>query len=456
MTELTPRLLRVFGESKRADEALLRFDNFISGLPAGIQLFSLLGNNPALLSLIVNIMSSAPRLAEVIAAKPHVFDGMLDPGLLAELPTRAYLSERIDGFVSGARHYEEILDRLRIIAAEQRFLIGIRLLTGAITGKQAARALTHVADLIVAAALKAVLDEIEAAHGKFPGGRVALVGMGKLGSFELTAGSDIDLILLYDHDNDAFESDGVKPLDNLKYFTRITQRLIAALSAPTAEGVLYEVDLRLRPSGNKGPVATRITSFAKYQAEEAWTWEHMALTRARVLCGDESLVKEAEDIFRTVLARKRDTAKVARDVAEMRALIDQEKPPKDIWDLKLIAGGLIDIEFIAQFLALVAPARGAAQPEKVVPTGDALAVLGQNMMDPNDLETAEKALALYTEISQIVRLCVDGGFDPKEAPAGLVDLVCRAGDCPDLRTLEAEIRRVSKAVRKILQATVKA
>jgi len=455
LTELTPQLLRVFGESKRADDALLRFDNFISGLPAGIQLFSLLGNNPALLSLIVNIMSSAPRLAEVIAAKPHVFDGMLDPGLLAELPTRAYLAERIKGFVSGARHYEEILDRLRIIAAEQRFLIGIRLLTGAISGKQAGRALTHVADLIVAAALKAVLDEVEAAHGKFPGGRVALVGMGKLGSFELTAGSDIDLILLYDHDSDAFESDGAKPLDNMKYFTRITQRLIAALSAPTAEGVLYEVDMRLRPSGNKGPVATRITSFAKYQAEEAWTWEHMALTRARVLCGDESLTKEADDIFRTVLSRKRDTGKIAKDVAEMRDLIDQEKPPKDIWDLKLIPGGLIDIEFIAQFLALVAPARGAPQPDRALPTGEALAMLGGAMMDPNDLETAEKALSLYTEISQIVRLCVDGGFDPKEAPAGLVDLVCRAGDCLDLRTLEAEIRRISKAVRKILQATVK-
>lgn len=455
LTELTPQLLRVFGESKRADEALLRFDNFISGLPAGIQLFSLLGNNPALLSLIVNIMSSAPRLAEVIAAKPHVFDGMLDPGLLAELPTRAYLAERIEGFVSGARHYEEILDRLRIIAAEQRFLIGIRLLTGAITGKQAGRAFTHVADLIVAAALKAVLDEVEAAHGKFPGGRVALVGMGKLGSFELTAGSDIDLILLYDHDSDAFESDGAKPLDNMKYFTRITQRLIAALSAPTAEGVLYEVDMRLRPSGNKGPVATRITSFAKYQAEEAWTWEHMALTRARVLCGDGSLVKEAEDIFHTVLSRKREAAKVAKDVAEMRDLIDQEKPPKDIWDLKLIAGGLIDIEFIAQFLALVAPTRGVPQPDKVLPTGEALAMLGGTMMDPNDLDTVEKALSLYTEISQIVRLCIDGGFDPKEAPAGLVDLVCRAGDCPDLRTLEAEIRRISKVVRKILQATVR-
>lgn len=455
LTELTPELLKVFGESKRADEALLRFDQFISGLPAGIQLFSLLGNNPRLLSLIVNIMSSAPRLAEIIAGRPHVFDGMLDPRLLAELPTRAYLAERIDGFVAGARHYEEVLDRLRIIAAEQRFLIGIRLLTGTIDGVRAGRALTHVADLIIEAALAAVRREIEAAHGTFPGGRVAVLGMGKLGSFELTAGSDVDLILLYDHDGAAaVESDGPKPLDATRYFARMTQRLIAALSAPTAEGVLYEVDMRLRPSGNKGPVATRISSFAKYQQEEAWTWEHMALTRARVVCGDESLAAETRATIRAVLDRRRDVAAIAKDVAEMRALIDKEKPPRDIWDLKLIAGGLIDIEFIAQFLALAGPARGGALPEQALPTADTLAVVARGQMDENDLDTVQQALRVYSEISQIVRLCVDGSFDPKEAPAGLVDLVCRAGDCPDVRTLEAELRRLSKAVRRIFQATV--
>ncbi|MCV3738588.1 bifunctional [glutamine synthetase] adenylyltransferase/[glutamine synthetase]-adenylyl-L-tyrosine phosphorylase [Rhizobium sp. TRM96647] len=455
LTELTPELLKVFGESKRADEALLRFDQFISGLPAGIQLFSLLGNNPRLLSLIVNIMSSAPRLAEIIAGRPHVFDGMLDPRLLAELPTRAYLAERIEGFVGGARHYEEVLDRLRIIAAEQRFLIGIRLLTGAIGGAQAARAFTHVADLIIEAALDAVKREIEAAHGTFPGGRVAVLGMGKLGSFELTAGSDVDLILLYDYDGaPSVESGGPRPLDATRYFARMTQRLIAALSAPTAEGVLYEVDMRLRPSGNKGPVATRITSFAKYQQEEAWTWEHMALTRARVVCGDDNLAAETRSTIAGVLGRSCDVATIAKDVAEMRALIDKEKPPRDIWDLKLIPGGLIDIEFIAQFLALVAPARGVALPEQALPTAEALSVVARGQMDENDLDTVQQALRVYSEISQIVRLCIDGPFDPKEAPAGLVDLVCRAGDCPDLKTLEAELRRLSKAVRRIFQAIV--
>ena len=456
LTELTPELLRVFGESRRADEALLRFDHFVSGLPAGIQLFSLLGNNPGLLSLIVNIMSSAPRLAEIIAAKPHVFDGMLDPGLLAELPTRDYLAPRIANFVAGAHHYEEVLDRLRIIAAEQRFLIGIRLLTGAITGLQAGRAFADLADLIIAAALDAVSEEVRAAHGRFPGGRVAIIGMGKLGSHELTAGSDVDLILLYDYDDEALQSDGAKPLDPVRYFTRVTQRLISALSAPTAEGILYDVDMRLRPSGNKGPVATRITAFAKYQRQEAWTWEHLALTRARCICGDENLIREAEAIFSEVLSVRRDAQKFRKDVQEMRALIDKEKPPKDIWDFKLIPGGLVDIEFIAQYLTLIAPAKGVTPPPAGTHTLEALKALGAAMMDANDVDRAVEALSLFTEVSQIVRLCIDGDFNPEEAPSGLVDLVCRAGDYPDLTHLEADIRRYSRDVRRIFQAVIAA
>ncbi|TCU19360.1 bifunctional [glutamine synthetase] adenylyltransferase/[glutamine synthetase]-adenylyl-L-tyrosine phosphorylase [Rhizobium sullae] len=455
LTELAPELLRVFGESKRADEALLRFDSFISGLPAGIQLFSLLGSNPALLSLIVSIMSSAPKLAEVIAAKPHVFDGMLDPGLMAELPTRDYLGERLKASLGQASHYEEVLDRLRIFAAEQRFLIGIRLLTGAINGLMAARAFTHLADLAIEAALEAVRQEMRAVHGDFPGGRVAIAGMGKLGSFELTAGSDIDLILLYDYDDAASESDGAKPLDATRYFTRLTQRLIAAFSAPTAEGVLYEVDMRLRPSGNKGPVATRIRSFEKYQRDEAWTWEHMALSRARLICGDRSLVSEAERIIGDVLSKRRDVAKVSRDVAEMRELIDKEKSPDGLWDLKLISGGVIDIEFIAQYLALIAPARDAtAKIGGMNNTGDALKTLGGKLMPAADLDLCLEAFTLYTELSQLIRLCIDGPFDPKDAPSGLTELVCRAGDCPDIKTLEGEVKRLSKAVRKIFQATV--
>ncbi|MGN7291800.1 bifunctional [glutamine synthetase] adenylyltransferase/[glutamine synthetase]-adenylyl-L-tyrosine phosphorylase [Rhizobium sp. SAFR-030] len=455
LTAVMPDLLTAFGRSKRADEALLRFDGFLKALPAGIQLFSLLGNNPGLLSLLVTIMSAAPRLADIIAARPHVFDGMLDPGLMAELPTKAYLGERLSGFLGGARHYEETLDRLRIFAAEQRFLIGIRLLTGAIDGGQAGRAFADLADLMISEAFAAVLAEVAQTNGHFPGGRVAVMGMGKLGSHELTAGSDVDLILLYDHSAEALESDGPKPLDAGRYFTRLTQRLIAALSAPMAEGVIFEVDMRLRPSGNKGPVATRINAFRKYQQEEAWTWEHMALTRARMICGDDSLIEEAQEVISGVLAAPRDQERVATDVAKMRKLIETEKPPRDIWDLKLIPGGLIDLEFLAQYLRLVAPVGTQAASPAGTRTADALASLGQGRLDPNDLDACLKALALFTDLSQMIRLCIDGPFDPKDVPAGLTEFLCRVADCPDLKSLESEVRRLSKAVRKVFDKTLR-
>ena len=292
LTELTPALLQAFGQTRRADEALLRFDAFLSGLPAGIQLFSLLQSNPALLKLLATILSSAPALAAIITRRPHVFDGLLDPALLAELPSRDYLAARLTAFLENTTAHEEVLDRLRIFAAEQKLLIGVRLLAGAIDANRAGRAFSHLADLTIGAALEAVVTEFAIRHGKVPGGRVAILGMGKLGSRELTASSDVDLILLYDHDDDADQSDGDKPLAPSHYFARMTQRLIAAVSAQTAEGVLYELDLRLRPSGNKGPVATHIDAFKKYQRNEAWTWEHMALTRARLVAGDEGLCIE--------------------------------------------------------------------------------------------------------------------------------------------------------------------
>lgn len=454
LTELTPRLLTVFGESRRADEALLRFDAFLAKLPAGIQLFSLLGNNPALLSLIVTIMSAAPRLADIIAAKPHVFDGMLDRRVLNEMPERDDLAGRLDDFLSTARHYEDRLDRLRIFASEQRFLIGIRLLTGVIDGPATGRALTDLAEIVVAATFRAVRHEIAAAHGEIARGRVALVAMGKAGSRELTAGSDIDLILIYDHDGDAADSDGPRPLDAARYHARLTQRLIAALSAPTAEGVLYEVDMRLRPSGNKGPVATRLPAFVKYQREDAWTWEHMALTRARPIAGDADMMQRTAVAIQAVIAEPSDAETVRKDVREMRALVEQEKPPENAWDLKLVPGGLVDIEFAAQTMFLLASAEGQALPTSGLSTMEVLEQLGPGVLPDADLTLLRQALALMTDLSQIIRLCIDGPFDPHQAPAGLIERLCRAGDVPDIKVLEGELRRLTKAVRRIFLALV--
>jgi glutamate-ammonia-ligase adenylyltransferase len=181
----------------------------------------------------------------------------------------------------------------------------------------------------------------------------------------------------------------------------------------------------------------------------------MALSRARLICGDESLIAEAEQIVGDVLSTKRDIAKVTHDVAEMRELVDKEKPPAGPWDLKQIPGGVIDIEFIAQYLALIAPSKGIDISVNGLSTGDALKALGDGMIGSADLDTCLQALTLYTDLSQLIRLCIDGLFDPKEAPSGLIELVCRAGDCPDIKTLEGEVKRLSKAVRKIFQSVVK-
>jgi glutamate-ammonia-ligase adenylyltransferase len=445
LTELTPVLLKAFGATSRADEALMRFDRMIKGLPAGIQLFSLLQSNPRLLDLLVLIMGAAPRLADIITRKPHIFDGMLDPAIFADVPTRAYLAERLESFLGPSKVYEDILDRLRIFAAEHRFLIGIRLLTGAIDGARAGKAFSDLADLVIDRALQAVIDEFAGKHGKIDGGRIAILGMGKLGSRELTAGSDIDLILLYDHDEQTEESDGAKPLPPSQYYMRLTQRLIAALSAPTSEGVLYEVDFRLRPSGNKGPVATHIDAFRKYQRTEAWTWEHMALTRARPVAGDATFFAEIEQDVSDILGLPRDTAKIAKDVAEMRTMIESEKPPSDAWDLKLVAGGIIDLEFIAQFAVLTGNVDG---PIIAQSTAEVLAKLKPDLANPATTDGLVEAAHLYTGITQIIRLCLNGDVKREDFPPGLSDLLCRACDLPDLERVEAQLGETAQSVRK--------
>ena len=444
LTELTPALLKAFAETKRADEALLRFDGFLKGLPAGIQLFSLLQSNPRLLNLLVMIMSAAPRLAEIITRNPHVFDGLLDPAIFSEMPTRAYLEERLRVFLGPATDYEEVLDRLRIFAAEHRFLIGIRLLTSAIDGVRAGRAFSDLAELMIGKAFEVVEAELERRHGRVKGAKGALLAMGKLGSRELTAGSDVDLILLYEHDEETDESDGEKPLAPSQYYIRLTQRLIAALSAPTAEGVLYEVDMRLRPSGNKGPVATHIESFGKYQRSEAWTWEHMALTRARPIHGDGAFMDHIRREIDEVLSASRDVKKIAKDVREMRDLIYQEKPPADDWDFKLKPGGIVDLEFIAQFAVL---ANKVDRKPRPLGTEEILSALDPSFADPALADNLVSAHRLYTNLSQTIRLCLGSDAKREEFIPGMIDLLCRAADMPDIKRVEHHLAEVAVDVR---------
>jgi glutamate-ammonia-ligase adenylyltransferase len=270
--------------------------------------------------------------------------------------------------------------------------------------------------------------------------------MGRLGGREMTAGSDLDLILVYDFDAERPESDGERPLYGTQYFARFTQRLISALTTQTNYGALYQVDMRLRPSGRSGPVATHIDSFRAYQEDEAWTWEHLALTRARVVYATPDFAPRVEAVIRDVLCRERYVETVAADVVEMRAAIAEEFGDQERWNLKYVAGGLIDLEFIAQYLQLV---HAAASPE-ILDTSTARVLdkaSGLGLISAEDAEVLRPAARLYNNLLQILRLCISSPFDPKSAGAGLLGLLARAGDMPDFSTLDAHLRETQTRVR---------
>ena len=448
LTELTPSLLRALAATPRADETFRAFDRFVARLPTGVQIFSLLASNSGLLALIAEILGGAtPKLAETLTRRPRVIDALLDPAFFGELPSQAELHRRLEVSFDDSSSYEDVLDRARIFAQEQIFLVGVRVLTGTLSAIDAQAAYARLAGVVVDDLTAKVSAELIRQHGRIAGSAAVVVAMGKLGGREMTAASDLDLMLLYDMPSDMDMSDGARPLMGGQYYTRFVQRLVAALSAPTAEGLLYAVDLRLRPSGNKGPLATALKSFCAYQVSEAWTWEHMALTRARVIAGPPDLAGEVRDAIRAALTRPRDPDKLRADVREMRGLIADDKGTDDIWDIKQVAGGLVDVEFIAQYLML---AHAHVDPDVLsTNTIDALERLAERgFLSAADRDCLIPAATLYGRLTQVLRLAQEGSFNPAEAEAPLKDLLARAADLPSFSMLQAQLRDTEKAVRK--------
>jgi glutamate-ammonia-ligase adenylyltransferase len=453
LTEFLPSLLDAFGRTAEPDLALATFDKVIAGMPAGLQLFSLLAANPSLLRLVADIMGTAPRLARIIGRRPRLLDAVLDPGFFGAVPTPAKLKELVDGAIAEASDYQDALDRARITGREQDFLIGVRVISGTPSARQAGAAYAGLAETLIGALAQRVEDELVGTHGRMQSGQAAVIAMGKLGGREMTAGSDLDLIVVYDYEGDGAQSDGSKSLPGPQYYSRFTQRLIAALSAETAEGSLYQVDMRLRPSGSQGPVATRFSSFDSYQKGLAWTWEHLALTRARVVTGPASLRRQINATITEVLGRSRDRAAVAADVRAMRAKIADEKGNADGWNLKQVRGGLIDLEFIAQFLQIVS----AAEHPEVLDQNTELALsklAAAGVLSPSDAKILVPAARLYHTLTQVLRLCLDKPFVAEEAPRALKDLLARAADMPDFATLEASLKDTLVAVHKAFERIV--
>jgi glutamate-ammonia-ligase adenylyltransferase len=285
-------------------------------------------------------------------------------------------------------------------------------------------------------------------YGRVQKQETAILAMGKLGSREMTASSDLDLILIYDFDHENPESDGARSLNGSQYFARFTQRLISAFTTRTNYGVLYEVDMRLRPSGRAGPVASRLDSFADYQDHEAWTWEHMALTRARVISAPPDFQKQIEELIARVLMRPRDIDIIANDVLEMRKAVADEKGENDIWDLKYAAGGIVDIEFLAQYLQLIhAAEKPGILNVNTMQVYDNAVKLG--VLASSDAEILRPAARLYQNLTQVLRLCVSEKFKPDTAGEDLLRVMTRAADAPDFSAVEARLRETQAEVREI-------
>ena len=408
---LKPEILSRLAGSAHPQEALLAFDGFLAGLPAGVQVFSLFEANPQLVDLLVDIAGTAPALAAHLSRNADVFDAVIAGDFFAPWPGRAALEEGLDARMAREDDYERRLDAARRWHREWHFRVGVHHLRGLIGAGEAGRQYAELAEAVIAALWPVVLAHFSERHGAPPGRGGVVVGMGSLGAAQLNARSDLDLIVIYDV-QDAEGSDGHRPLAARPYYARLTQAMITALTAPMAEGRLYEVDMRLRPSGNQGPVATAWPSFCEYQRHEAWVWEHLALTRARVLAGDAGLGADVTEFRAGLLAQARPPGKVIEEVSAMRARIAAAKTPDGAWDAKLGPGRLQDVEMLAQAATLM-----AGQASRDIPAGldDGVAI---GWLDDADRAALGRAHALCWQVHQAAKLLSDRPLDPDRIGEG--------------------------------------
>jgi glutamate-ammonia-ligase adenylyltransferase len=447
LTKLLPRILAALAATPDPDAALIQFDRFLSGLPSGVQLFSLFQARPEFLDLLARSLGSAPRLSLYLARNPSTLDALLDVDFLGTLPSRAQLEAALARQLTGS--YEDMLDGARRFAREEIFRVGLQIVDGAAHADEAGPALADIAEAVITGLLPRVEDALAAGAGRLPGASFAVIAMGKLGGREMTASSDLDLVFVYDVPPGVENSDGQRPLPPTLYFARLAQRLIAALTTPTAAGTLYDVDMRLRPTGNKGPAAVSLKSFVDYHASESWTWEHMALTRARLVAGSETLRQRLADEIRRRLTTKPDAVKILADVRDMRAKVETQFPGTSIWDLKYAPGALMDIEFIAQTLQLL---HAHASPEILdANTVAALKKLGiAELLKPDDAALLLDAAMLQQSLTQTARIALDETLRPQEATPALKALLARAGGAPDFAGLEWRLTALQAQVRASL------
>lgn len=439
MRRMLPGVLAALGRQPQPDIAFARFDELIAALPAGVQILSMFERNPALLERLTGVLGAAPDLADHLSRYPASIDGLLAP---EEPPDPAKL---LDARLIGARHLEEVIEIIRRTVREQDFAISVATMEGRLDADAAGTRRTALAEAVLVALLPRVLADFTERHGEIPGGEVVVVMLGKAGGREMMAGSDLDLLLVYDHPPDVTESQGARVMPASQWFIRAVQAFVAVLTAPGADGPLAQVDMRLRPSGSQGPVAVSLASFRRYHAESAWTWERMALTRARVVAGLGDLRARVVAAIAEALAGAGEPERVLADAAAMRARLARDLPAKDPWDVKHRAGGQMEVEFIAQALQLV---HARSRPDVCDPTTRvALGRLTEaGVLTRSDELSLVRADHLWRTIQGILRITV-GRNTPAILPEASLEAVLRATGSVDFEALSATIERSARDVR---------
>ena len=446
LAQLLPRVLAALARQPQPDTVFNRFDAFLARQPAGVQLLSLFQRNPGLIVRIAAVLGAAPSLADHLASHPAAFDGLLSP---EENPNPARL---LRGRLKDARLLEDVIEITRRTVREEDFTVSVATMEGRINADEAGLRRTAIADAALDALLPPVLADFSTRFGRVRDGTMAVVALGKAGSREMMAGSDLDLMLVYDHEPDVSESRGARRLPVSQWFVRASHAYVAAVTAPGVDGPLYQVDMRLRPSGNKGPVAVSLGSFRRYHAESAWTWERMALTRARVVAGSPALRGRIEEAIAEAVALAGDAERIRADAASMRARMLRDLPPEGPWDVKLRAGGQIEVEFIAQVLQLIhaSKAPGLCSPT----TRFALARLAKaGSVSADDAGLLIKADHVWRTVQGMLRITVGRSARedlPDASARALIGAVAEAMDQTgpvDLAWLRCTLDDLARQVR---------
>ncbi|HPF46681.1 MAG: bifunctional [glutamine synthetase] adenylyltransferase/[glutamine synthetase]-adenylyl-L-tyrosine phosphorylase [Alphaproteobacteria bacterium] len=420
LKQLVPDILKIFGQHKDPDSGIIKFDEFLSRLPSGVQLFSFIKAQPWLLDLLAQITGIAPFLANQLAKRPLLLDSVLNAENFKKNSSLKKLQDNLDEQLRTALDFQDVLDITRKWTNEGKFQVGLQILRGDTDVIEFSKTLSNIAQTSLKTMLKYVEREFAKKHGIIKNSSICVLAMGKFGGFEMSTTSDIDMVLIYEANDMESYSDGSKPFSVNHYYARLCQNFITSITALTAEGKLYEVDMRLRPSGTAGPLAVSFESFKDYQSGQAWTWEHMALTRGRVIAGPKPLQKKIEEaILNTLSNKNRDPGKLLLDVANMRKKLVDNFATSNIWAMKHIRGGIIDVEFICQYLLL---RHGADHPEilKKNTLEQITALSKANILEKEIANELYKASHILSAIQAMLRLCLDNENVDQEKPYALL------------------------------------